>query len=239
MEIDELTRRQLLVRSAATAASLSLAMSMLSAARTAQAKVDPPPSPTADNNLLNALLAAEYDAIATYTAGAGVIDGDTVTPQTTRATVKSVAVHFQDQHKQHAAALAALITANGGIPAQNSGVASIPASFSSASPDTIAVIKLAADKEKAAAFTYAAVVQNLSTQAAAKLAASIGGVESQHFVVLYLLAEGLITATDKTGTSPNLVVPAAFILDVGLAGSFNLESFPALDALLELDPKPA
>jgi hypothetical protein len=33
-----------------------------------------------------------------------------------------------------------------------------------------------------------------------------------------------------------LVVPAAFILDVGAAGTVNLENFPELDELLKLDP---
>jgi rubrerythrin len=234
MPSNELSRRQLFVRSAAAAAGLSLSMSMLSRARVARAEVNPTPNPGADNALLNALLGAEHDAIATYTAGAGIIAADSATPQGTRDTVTKVAVHFQDQHKQHAAALRALITASGGTPVADAGKANLPGSFPSA-PNTTDVIKLAADKEKAAAFTYADVVSKLSTQAAAKLATAIGGVESQHFVVLYLLAEGLISATDKTNTDANLVVPADFVIDVGLANSVNLENFPALDQLLQLD----
>jgi rubrerythrin len=238
MQNSELTRRQMLVRSAATATGLSLSMSMLAVARTAKAEVDPPRNPGADAGLLNALLAAEYDAIATYTAGAGVISSDAATAADVKDTVLKVAVHFQDQHKQHAAALRALIEASGGTPAADSMTASIPASFSNSNPNTISVIKLAADKEKAAAFTYASVLQQISTAAAAKLVAAIGGVESQHFVVLYLLAEGLISANAKTNAMAELVVPAAFVLDVGLAGSVNLENFPALDQLLAFDPKP-
>jgi rubrerythrin len=237
MESNELTRRQLLVRTAATATTLSLSMSMLAAARTARAEVDPPRNPTADNNALNALLQAEYDAIATYTAGADIIGKDTATDAGLRDTVLKVAVHFQDQHKEHAAALKAMIEANGGTAASDDGKASIPASFTA--PDTIAVIKLAADKERAAAFTYAAVLRTISTAAAAKLVASIGGVESQHFVVLYLLAEGLIAGNAKTNSMASLVVPASFILDVGPTGSVNLENFPALDQLLAYDTKPA
>lgn len=238
MESHELTRRQVLVRAAATATTLSLSMSMLASARKAAAQIDPPPDPSADNAKLNALLAAEYSAIAAYTAGAGVISADTATDQGVRATVTKVAVHFQDQHRQHAAALKALIEANQGTPVADSMMASIPSSFSNSSPNTISVIKLAADKEKAAAFTYAQVMQTISTKAAAKLVAAIGAVETQHFVVLYLLAEGLVQATAKTGTDPTLVVPAAFILDVGLANSVNLDTFAALDQLLTLDPPP-
>jgi hypothetical protein len=210
-------------------------MSLL-ASQKARAKIDPVPNPTADNTLLNALLKAEYDAVATYAAGAGIIAKDAATPQATRDTVTKVAVHFQDQHKQHAAALKAMIETNGGTATVDTGMASLPSSFPAATATTTDVIKLAADKEKAAAFTYAQVMESISTQSAAKLVAAIGGVETQHFVVLYLLAEGLIAATEKTGMSPTLVVPAAFIVDVGLANSVNLDVFPALDQLLTLDP---
>lgn len=234
MAIRTLTRRESLVRAAAAAAGIGLAASLTTAARRARAEVDPPPDPDADNTILNALLAAEYNAIATYTAGAGIIAGDDGTPQETRDLVTDVAVHFQQQHQDHAAALAALIAGSGGNPIDDPGTAIIPASFPAA-PTTTDVIKLAADKEKAAAFTYAQVLQQVSTQTAAKLVASIGGVEAQHFVVLYLLAEGLIAPTDGTAASAALVVPASFVLDVGLAGSTNLEDFPALDALLALD----
>jgi rubrerythrin len=226
----------MLVRAAATAAGLGLTLSIDAMRRKARAEVDPEPDPERDNETLNALLAAEYDAIATYGAGAGIIAADTATPQATRDTVTAVAVHFRDQHTQHAAALKALIEEMDGTPVEDSGTPTLPGSFPAATATTTDVIKLAADKEKQAAFTYANVMANISTRTAAKLVASIGAVETQHFVVLYLLAEGLITATEMTGASANLVVPAAFVLDVGGAGTVNLEDFPALDDLLELDP---
>lgn len=238
MALSDISRRSMLVRSAATAAGIGLSISVLAAQRKAQAKVDPVPNAASDNDVLNALLKAEYDAIATYTAGAGIIAADTATPQATRDTVTGVAVHFRNQHTEHAAALKKLIETNGGTPATDSGTPTLPSSFPAATATTTDVIKLAADKEKAAAFTYAQVMASISTQTAAKLVASIGAVESQHFVVLYLLAEGLIEATAKTGMSPTLVVPAAFILDVGGPGSVNLENFAALDALLAFDPAP-
>lgn len=221
-----------MARVAAAAASLSLAVSM-SIARKAQAVVEPEPDPEADNVTLNALLAAEYDAIATYTAGAGIIATDAVTPQAVRDIVTDVALHFQSQHVEHAAALRDLIETNGGTPVEDSGLAAIPDSFP-ADADTTDVIRLGADKEKQAAYIYAQVMETISTQAAARLVASIGGVETQHFVVLYLLAEGLIGANDNTAMNPTLVVPAAFVLDG--YGTTSLEVFPALDALLELDP---
>jgi rubrerythrin len=230
----DLTRRQVIVRAAATAASLGLAVSMSAAARRASAQANSEPDPAADNEILNALLTAEYDAIATYTAGAGIIADDAATPQATRDVVTAVAVHFQDQHKEHAAALKALIEENDGTPVEDSMMAKIPESFHEAT--TTGVLKLAADKEKQAAVAYAEVMKSISTSAAAKLVASIGAVETQHFVVLYLLVEGLIAANAMTAASPELIVPAAFVLDVGGEGTANLETFAALDDLLELDP---
>lgn len=236
---NELSRRQLLVRSAATAAGLSLSLSILGAKK-AHAAIDPAPNPTADNMQLNALLKAEYDAIATYTAGATIIAADATTDAGTKDTVTKVAVHFLGQHQDHANALKKLITDTGGMPTVQSMTPQIPAAFSAAAQTTTNVIKLAADKEKAAAFTYAVVMQSISTQVAAKLVAAIGAVETQHFIVLYLLAEGLITANAATNSMATLVVPASFILDgVGVAGTTSLSNSPALDAALALDPKPA
>lgn len=231
----DLNRRQVLVRAAAAATALGLAVSINAASRKAEAKVNPTPDVGKDNTVLNALLTAEYDAIATYTAGAGIIAADVGTAQATRDIVTSVAVHFQDQHKQHAAALKKLITDNGGTPVTDTMTAKIPASFPVAATTTD-VMKLAADKEKHAAVAYAQVMKSISTLTAAKLVASIGGVETQHFVVLYLLVEGLISANDSTKMNPTLVVPAAFVLNVGASGTTNLENFPALDTLLTLDP---
>jgi rubrerythrin len=232
----EISRRQLLVRSAVAAAGLSLSMSIL-AARKAHAEVNPPEDKTADNVLLKALLAAEYDAINTYTAGAGILAQPSAGPEATRGIVTKVAVHFQDQHKDHAAALKALIIANGGSVSDvdETKAPAIPAAFASSPKTFLEVIKLAADKEKAAAFTYAKTMETISTRAAAKLIAAIGGVETQHFVVLYLLANGVISANTKTGTDAALVVPASFVVDVGMAK--DLKNFPALDALLALVPK--
>jgi rubrerythrin len=234
---DLISRREALVRAAAAAAGLGLAVSMTAVSRKAHAKVEPDPDPVADNDTLNALLAAEYDAIATYTAGAGIIAADTATVEGVRKVVTDVAVHFQSQHKEHAAALKALIETNKGTPVKDDGKAKLPKSFPAATATTTDVIKLAADKEKQAAYTYAQVLKTISTQTAAKLVASIGAVETQHFVVLYLIVEGLIQANDATAAKPTLVVPAAFVLDVGPSGSINLETFAALDDLLKLDPK--
>jgi rubrerythrin len=228
-------RREALVRAAAAAAGIGLAASLTTATRRARAKVEPEPDAEADTETLNALLAAEYDAVATYTAGAGIVAGDTGTPQAVRDLVTDVAIHFQSQHADHAAALKSMIEDNAGTPVEDSMQATLPASFPATTATTTDVIRLAADKEKQAAYTYAEVMKTISTQAAARLVASIGAVEAQHFVVLYLLAEGIIESNDVTAMNPELVSPAAFVLDPG-DGFSNLENFPALDDLLTLDP---
>lgn len=229
-----LSRREVLARAAITATSLSLAVSLSAATRQAHAKVSPKPDVDADNDILNALLTAEYGAIAAYTAGAGIIADDDATPQATRDVVTAVAVHFQDQHKDHAAALKAMIEDNGGTAAEDTMMANIPDSFDE--PTTAGVMKLAADKEKHAAIAYANVMKTISTQAAAKLVASIGAVETQHYVVLELLISGLIQANDMTAMNPALIVPASFVLEVSGSQALNLEKYPALDSLLELAP---
>lgn len=235
MQSNGLTRRQTLVRAAAAAASISMAATILSMTRRARAEVDPPPDPEADNAILNSLLTAEYDAILTYQAGGAIIASDAETPTPVKQVVTAVALHFLDQHEQHRDALIALIEANGGEPAEEPEEPVIPDSFPNG-PHTPDVIKLASDKEQAAAHTYILALKTISTQAAAKLITSIGGTETQHFVVLRGLADGLIAPTESTLGGANSVVPAGFILDnVGPDGAANLENNLALDALLALD----
>jgi hypothetical protein len=211
-----LTRREALVRAAATAAGIGLLATVSLNARIAEAKIDPTPDPAKDVVILNALLAAEYDAIATYVAGVGILTN--AANKATSGAALLVGGHFVAQHQAHRDALIALVKTLGGTPTAEVDTPVLPASFKAilATATTLDVIKLAADKEAAAARTYAEVVGQLSTQTAAALAASIGGVETQHFVVLFLLASGLITpgpaVTDQA--SANLIVPGDFIAPV-------------------------
>jgi hypothetical protein len=226
-----LTRREALVRAAATAAGIGLLATVSLKARLAHAKIDPTPDPAADVVVLNALLNAEYDAIATYTAGAGILTNDANKAGSEVAVL--VATHFLAQHQQHRDALKGLITKLGGTPAEDNPTPTLPASFTAiAEPTTVDVLKLAADK----------VVGSLSTQTAAGLAASIGGVETQHFVVLYLLALGLVApgAIIKTSAEANLVVPGDFMVpvqDVDLGTGNTLKGLAAtLAPMLAIEP---
>ena len=58
--------------------SFEFAQQML-AAQKASAMIDPPVNALKDTDTLKNLLAAEYNAIATYTAGAGIIAAATIT----------------------------------------------------------------------------------------------------------------------------------------------------------------
>lgn len=173
---------------------------------------------------LNALLSAEYNAIQAYTAGAGVLSappsGDPLAAAA--PTVLAVAVHFQSQHRDHANALAAVITAAGGTPVAESSVMFTPPSGFTGTVTN--VIKLAANAEKAASIAYAEVQKTLTTQMNAALVAAIGANETQHFTVLSLLAEGQITATAATMAMATDVVPVAFV--TAQNSESGLESIP-------------
>lgn len=238
-----LTRREALARAAATAAGIGLLATVSLKARIAEAKVDPAPDPAKDVEILNALLNAEYDAIATYTAGVGILTNDQ--NKGTSGAALLVGGHFVAQHQQHRDALIKLITSLGGTPAPENTTPTLPNSFKAilATATTVDVIKLACDKEAAAGRTYAEVVGQLTTQTAAALAASIGGVETQHFVVLFLLASGLIVPGPaiKTQADANLVVPGDFMVpvkDVSFGTGNTLKAVAAtLAPMLAIEPK--
>jgi hypothetical protein len=175
----------------------------------------------ADITTLNALLEAELNAIDTYTAGAGVLMKPASSdPNLAIApTVLAVAVHFQLQHKDHASALTALIKENGGTPLTK-GSAQIPTGFKAS---VLNVIRLAANAEKAAALAYTGALKSLDAGAAATLAAAIGGVEAEHFVVLYSLANGLVEGTTTTESMASTLVPTSFVIKVG-SGTEGLDS---------------
>ncbi len=212
-ENTEATRRGV-VAMAASGLALALAMT----ARTSRA------APPGDLDALNALLQAELNGIATYDAGGGVLAKiDAAAPNAAIApTVLAVALHFQAQHKDHAKALRAMITSLGGTPLTH-GEAQIPTGFK---PSVLNVVRLAANAEKAAAIAYTEALKGMTTGTAAALAASIGGVETQHFAVLHALAHGLVQGTMTTKDNAADLVPAAFVI-AGDTGDKSLEGVAA------------
>jgi hypothetical protein len=212
---EDVSRRDVL--KGATALSAGVALVSVLKPGTAHAQ------PMQDLTLLNALLAAEYGAIAAYTAGAGILmappSGD---PQASVAPAAlAVAVHFQSQHREHAVKLAGLITAGGGTPVAESSVMFTPPMGFRAG--VLNVIRLACNAEKGAAIAYADTLKSLSSQASAEVVAAIGGVETQHFIVLYLLATGIVSPAP--GVMPADVVPQAFTSRLG-SGTMGLQDVP-------------
>jgi bacterioferritin (cytochrome b1) len=166
-----------------------------------------------DVDALNALLQAELNAIDTYTTAAGVLMSPAASDPDAKIapTVLAVAVHFQSQHKDHASALTSLIKSSGGTPI-STGAAQIPTGFKAS---VLNVLRLAANAEKAAAIAYVQALKAITSGTAATLAAAIGGVEAEHFVVLYSLAKGLIAGTASTAPMAASLVPTSFIVQVG------------------------
>ncbi len=178
-------------------------------------------------DILNALLSAEYAAVKAYDAGAGILSappsGDPL--ESSAPTVLAVAAHFQQQHRDHATQLAARVTADGGTPIDEATVSfTPPADFT---PSVLNVIRLAANAEKDAAVTYTQVLAEVDTETQASLVASIGGVETQHFIVLSLLARGVVQATADTQAMAMALTPTAFVLSpaTGVDGLTSVPDF--------------
>lgn len=159
---------------------------------------------------LNALRAAELGAIKAYDAGAMIINGAGSTDPlfAGKAVYLAVAGRFQQQHRDHAAALGAMITAMGGTPIPDeAGAFTPPMGFT---PSIANVLKLACNAEKGAAVAYAQTQIALNTANGRFLAGSINGDETQHFIVLYVLLKGLA----EPGTNISMVeqvVPKSFV----------------------------
>lgn len=171
-----------------------------------------PTGPNADITPLNALLVAEYTAIATYMAGINILNappaGDPLIAQS--GALAAIATQWMAQHTAHSVALKNAVMAIGGTPALQAGITFTPPAGVTLSITN--VLKIAANAEKGAAIAYNNTVATLSSAGNRFLAATIEGDETQHFVVLYSLLKGLAaptTALASMGTSG--IVPKTFV----------------------------
>jgi hypothetical protein len=180
----------------------------------------------ADVMPLNALLTAEYTAVAAYTAGAGLIMNAPMTDPlyALRQVIIDVAVSIQSQHKLHAKALADAVVALKGTPVVESEVAmkfQAPAELV-ANPSITNVLKYAAGAERGAAVAYNQVLAGLESAQLRFLASSIEGDETQHFIVIAALVLGLAAPGPMlSSTTANKVVPTAFVYTVGTDKGLN------------------
>jgi len=166
--------------------------------------------------LLNALLSAEWAAVAAYGAGASILQAPPQNdPLAASAPVfLAVATHFQAQHQAHAGALGSAIVQLGGTPVDQSSVTFTPPAGFTASVTN--VLKLAANAEKAASIAYNATVPQLPQSNELRfLAGSILGDETQHFVLLYSLLKGVAAAGPNVSTGANQIAPTDFVSTVG------------------------
>ncbi len=175
-----------------------------------------PAGPNPDITPLNALLTAEYEAIKAYEAGATILRmPPTNDPQaSSSAPLLVIAMNWQNHHRTHATQLASLITSIGGTPVTEASVSfTAPTGFSASVGN---VLRLAANKERAAAVAYNTAIKSLKATTSRFLAGTIEGDETQHFIVLYALLKGIVSA-DPAGliTNINEVVPKPFVAQVG------------------------
>lgn len=172
----------------------------------------------ADIAPLNALLTAEYSAIAAYKAGAGLIEGapesDPLAPL--RAVILSIATDIAGQHTAHAAALVADIERLGGSAVKAADVTFTPPQALLDKPTILNVLKLAAGAERGAAVAYNQTVERLEAARTRFLAGAIEGDETQHFIVLTALVAGLVKpGSALTVDSADAVFPEPFVSKVG------------------------
>lgn len=207
------TRRQLLKLGATAAPVLAVAGT---ANRAEAAAKD-------DLGVLNALLSAEWDAVKAYEAGAAYLQSpsDSDAAKGLAPTVLAVAQSFLNDHQAHASKLASVITTLGGTPVAKADVAVSGLGASEFSASVLNIIKLAANKEKAAAVAYTNVQKTITDQSNAALAAAIGATESQHFIVLFALQAGLVEATSSA--VPTDIVPKSFVLSAIGGGDSGLD----------------
>lgn len=203
MSNEDLSRRDALTGGTAVIAAVGAAMAVSAVTRDAEAQN------AADAMALNGLLRAEYEAIAAYNTAIPLLTDPTA------AAAAAVATHFKDQHVAHAQKLVPLVTAAGGTPVAQATVFFMPpAGFTGTLPN---ILKLATNKEKAAAIAYAEALKTISSKTAAEVVAAIGGVETQHFIVLYLLTLGVVQP-GAMASMVDQIVPKAFVSIIGSTG---------------------
>ena len=163
------------------------AVALLAGREALAAASDKAANPVNDVAILNTALAAELEAIAAYSVGAG--------SGLLKGAVMQLATTFQGHHKQHADVLASTVTKLGGQAATAKAQYSFPVETLKTQND---VLRFAAGLEKGAVSAYLGAVPLFKDRELSKAAASILGDEAMHWAVL----------RQAIGEEP---VPAAFV----------------------------
>jgi rubrerythrin len=174
------TRRTLLVRASLSGAAVALLAGCETMSAGAVA------APGSDVAILNEALGLEYQAIAAYQLGA---ESKLLQPA-----VLSIAVAFQNDHREHGKVLDGVIRKLGGQPVQPKSVAEygFPIPRLRNQRD---VLLFAASLEQSAASAYLQAIPRFADHDLAKAAGSILGVEAMHWATLrQALGEGPVPA---------------------------------------------
>jgi rubrerythrin len=130
-----------------------------------------------DIRVLNTALGLEQQAIMAYQIGAE--------SELVKEPALGLAVLFQSQHKEHAAALEATIRKLGGTPVVAKSKEDYARALNAASLKTQAdVLKLAASLEKGAANAYLGAIPAFADRALAQVSGRIAADEVMHWTVL-------------------------------------------------------
>ncbi len=131
------------------------------------------PATAGDVDILNAALAAEFQAIAAYKVGAesGLLEKP----------VLALALTFQGHHGEHAGLLTQTVTKLGGKPVEAKAKYDFPVATLKTQAD---VLRFAASLEKGAVSAYLGAVPKFANRDLSKAAASILGDEAMHWAIL-------------------------------------------------------
>jgi hypothetical protein len=122
----------------------------------------------------------------------------------------AIAARFAAHHHEHATQLAAVIRGAAATPIVYDDVRfTMPSNYP---PSITNAIRILANVERRASVLYTRSLGSGDSRLAAQLVASIGGVQTQHFIVLSLLAQGIIAPADATLALADQIVPAAFVI---------------------------
>lgn len=170
----ENSRRQFL-RSAGTATLSATAVALLMGCESMAAGMKA--NPVADAKILNVALGLEHEAIMAYQLGAesGLL----------QKPVLDVAVLFQTQHKEHAAALAATIKKLGGSPVASKSKDDYAKALNAGSlKNQTDVLRLAQRLELGAVNAYLGVIPSFTEGDLAKVAGRLAADETMHWTTL-------------------------------------------------------
>lgn len=211
MSNEELSRRETLSGGAALLAGVGAALAVSAVTRDAEAQS------AADVMTLNALLRSEYEAQQAYDSAIGYF-GSPASDDPARSMAPAallVAMHYRSQHADHGTRLASLITSLQGTPISQSSVIFTPPTSMGFTRTVMNYLRLACNAEKSAAISYTNALKSLSNLTAAEMAAAIGGVETQHFIVIYLLLKGVATAGMNAAMMASQICPRSVVAITG------------------------